>query len=93
MFAGAGVYLDGVMFALATGDGDIYLKGDEETEARFRSAGSKPFTYGRDRRKITMSYWSLPSDAIDDSDALKEWAGLAYQAALRRPAKPSKRRR
>jgi DNA transformation protein len=93
MFAGAGVYLDGVMFALATSDGDIYLKSDEETEARFRAGGSKPFVYSRDRRKVTMSYWSLPSEAIDDSDALKEWAALAYQAALRRPANSRKRRR
>ena len=41
MFAGAGIYLDGVMFALATGDGGIYLKSDEDTEARFRSAGTR----------------------------------------------------
>jgi DNA transformation protein len=91
MFAGAGVYLDGVMFALATSDGGIYLKTDKETEARFRAGGSRPFVYGRDRRKVTMSYWSLPSEAIDDSDALKEWAALAYQAALRKP--PAKRKK
>jgi DNA transformation protein and related proteins len=91
MFAGAGVYLDGVFFALATSDGGIYLKCDAEIEDRFRAAGSSPFTYGRDERKITMSYWSLPNEALDDSDALKEWAELAYQAALRKPEKPAKR--
>ena len=91
MFSGAGAYRDGVFFALATSDGGIFLKCDAEIEERFRAAGSSPFIYGRDKRKITMSYWSLPNEALDDSDALKEWAELSYQAALRKPEKPAKR--
>ena len=91
MFSGAGVYRDGVFFALATSDGGLYLKCDEEIEPRFREAGSTPFIYGRDTRKITMSYWSLPEEALDDPDALKVWAELSYQAALRAP--PKKKRR
>ena len=42
MFGGAGVYRDGVFFALATSDGGIYLKCDAEIEPRFRAAGSQP---------------------------------------------------
>jgi DNA transformation protein and related proteins len=90
MFSGAGVYREGVFFALATSDGRLYLKSDAEIEPRFRAAGSHPFIYGRDKRKITMSYWSLPSEALDDSDALKEWAELSFQAALRKPEKPKR---
>ena len=93
MFSGAGVYRDGVFFALATSDGGIYLKCDSEIEQRFRDGGSRPFTYGRDTRKVTMSYWSLPEAALDDPDALKEWAELAYQAALRSPSKTRKPRK
>jgi DNA transformation protein len=92
MFSGAGVYRDGVFFALATSDGGIFLKCDPEIEQRFRDGGSRPFTYGRDTRKVTMSYWSLPEAALDDPDALKEWAELAYQAALRSPQKTRKPR-
>ena len=90
MFSGAGVYRDGVFFALATSDGGLYLKCDAEIEQRFRDAGSNPFTYGRDTSKVTMSYWSLPEEALDDPDALKVWAELAYQAALRKPEKPKR---
>jgi DNA transformation protein len=90
MFAGAGIYRDGVFFALATSDGGLYLKCDAETEPRFRDAGSHPFVYGRDKRKVTMSYWSLPEEALDDPEALKEWAERAYQAALRRPEIPKR---
>ena len=90
MFSGAGVYRDGVFFALATSDGGLYLKCDAEIEQRFRDAGSSPFTYGREARKVTMSYWSLPEAALDDPDALKLWAELSYQAALRKPEKPKR---
>ena len=93
MFAGAGVYRDGVFFALATSDGGIYLKCDAEIERRFRAAGSQPVHLRPGQRKITMSYWSLPNEALDDPDALKEWAELAYQAALRKPAKPKRSRK
>ena len=40
-----------------------------------------------------MSYWSLPEAALDDPDALKEWAELAYQAALRSPPKSQRPRK
>jgi DNA transformation protein len=90
MFSGAGVYRDGVFFALATSDGGLYLKCDAKIEQRFRAAGSSPFIYGRDTRKVTMSYWSLPEEALDDPDALKVWAELSYQAALRKPEKPKR---
>mgnify|MGYP001344702762 CR=1 FL=1 len=46
----------------------------------------------RNTAKVTMSYWSLPEEALDDPDALKVWAELAYQAALRRPEKPKRSR-
>ena len=29
-----------------------------------------------------MSYWSMPDAALDDSDVLKVWAELAFEAAL-----------
>ena len=29
-----------------------------------------------------MSYWSMPNEALDDSDAAEIWAELAFEAAL-----------
>ena len=45
MFGGAGLFADGIMFALVS-DGDIFLKADEETIPTLKSDGSRPFTYG-----------------------------------------------
>jgi DNA transformation protein len=90
MFGGSGLYRDGVMFGLVSG-GEIFLKSDEGTVPRFRAAGSRPFVYAKGGKETTMSHWSLPTEALDDSDELKRWAELAFQAALRAP-KARKRR-
>jgi DNA transformation protein and related proteins len=83
MFSGHGVYADGVCFALHLRH-DIYLKTDAETQARFEAAGSEPFVYDGVRGKVTVtSYWRLPPGAYDDPDELKDWCGLALQAARR----------
>jgi DNA transformation protein len=82
MFGGLGIYRDGVMFALVAG-GELYLKADAATAERFREAGSEPFVYEQRGRPVTISYWRLPDAALDDSEQLRNWARLAYDAALR----------
>ena len=89
MFGGAGVYCDGLMFALVSG-GDVYLKCDEGTAGRFRDAGCRPFLYEREGRQIEMSYWSLPEQALDEAGLLKLYADLALEAA-RRAKRPRRR--
>jgi DNA transformation protein and related proteins len=81
MFGGAGIYRDGIMFALVS-DGEVYLKSGIATSARFEAAGCRPFVYSRRGTSVDMSYWSMPDAALDDSDELKIWAGLAFEAAL-----------
>lgn len=85
MFGGAGIYSQGVMFALEA-DGEVYLKVDEETRNAFSKAGSRPFTYAGKGKPVTMSYWLLPEAAHEDTKELARWAGLALQAAVRSTA-------
>ena len=82
MFGGAGVYRDGLMFALVA-EGEIYLKSDELTHAQFRDAGCRPFVYEKAGKPVQMSYWSVPDEALDDGDMLRTWVELACQAARR----------
>ncbi len=91
MFSGAGLYRDGRMFGLVASN-EIYLKVDDETVERFKEAGSRPFTYEQKGKSATMSYWRVPDDALDDPDRMKDWAELAYEAALRAPQKKAKKR-
>lgn len=99
MFGGAGVYRDGLMFALVAYD-TLYFKVDDQTRPAFERAGMGPFTYEGKAEPVTMSYFQAPSEAMEDADLLAGWARDAYAAALRAkvakvkstPAKPGKPR-
>ncbi|PPC88942.1 MAG: competence protein TfoX [Methylocystis sp.] len=82
MFGGHGVYADGLFFAIEAG-GEIYLKADRHSAARFQEAGSRPFVYQGKDRPITISYWSLPDQALEDAEELVRWAKFAVEAARR----------
>ena len=90
MFGGLGIYAGDVMFALEAG-GELYLKADDGTRGAFEAAGSRPFAYEKDGRRVAMSYWRLPDGALDDPAEAARWARLALDAA-RRAAKPGRRR-
>lgn len=92
MFGGAGIYRDGVMFALVA-DGAIYLKADAESCAAFRSAGCGPFVYDGARGPVTMSYWEMPQALYDDPDALATWARTALAVAMRATQDKARKRK
>lgn len=82
MFGGRGIYLDGTMIAIES-DGRIWFKVDAATEPAFRAAGSVPFTYAKNGKPYAMSYFLLPEEALDDPDAMFQWANLARESAGR----------
>ena len=82
MFGGAGIYHQGVMFAIIANE-SLYLKVDDGNRARLEAAGMAPFTYTAKGKTATMSYWELPEALYDDPDAAAEWAREAFAAALR----------
>jgi len=86
MFGGAGIYCDGLFFAII-GDDDIWLKVDNETRATFEDAGLAPFTIEMNGKTGTMSYHAAPEDIYDDQDELSYWVGLALDAARRAAVK------
>lgn len=77
MFGGAGLYADGLMFALWAGD-TFYLKADAALAEDLKGRGSVPFSYEAKGVVRTMGgYWSVPEAALDDADDL---AALARRA-------------
>jgi len=94
MFGGAGVYADGVMFAILAND-TFYLKADETSARAFASEGMQPFSYrpeGRDA--IAMSYWEVPPRLLEEPQQLASWAREAHRIACAARSKaPRKRRR
>ncbi|MBI1250004.1 MAG: hypothetical protein GC189_00845 [Alphaproteobacteria bacterium] len=97
MFGGAGVYADGVMFALLANE-TIYLKADASLRGELQAAGGDPFIWTpqsgpRAGEQVDMGYLSLPEDALDDPDLAAVWAGKAIAVAkAKAAAKPKKRK-
>lgn len=81
MFGGAGLYLDGSIFGLIAGD-ILYFKVDDDNRADYETAGTGPFVPFEDGR-MTMPYWEVPADVMEDSAELCAWARKAWQAGRR----------
>ena len=84
MFGGHGIYRDGTIIGIVI-DEAIYLKVDDATRAAFEAEGCAPFMYEARGKRIPMSYWSVPEDALDSPQEFRPWAQRAWQAALRKP--------
>ncbi len=94
MFGGHGLYVDDLFIALIAYD-RLFLKADDATRAAFEAAGCEPFVYdGAGSRQVSVSYWSVPAEAMESPAQMQPWARLAIAAALRaRAAKPASARR
>jgi DNA transformation protein and related proteins len=85
MFGGHGLYID-ELIAFER----LYLKVDAPTKAAFEAAGCEPFVYDGKDKPMTMSYWTVPAEAMESPHLMEPWARQAIAAALRaRAAKPS----
>lgn len=91
MFGGAGIYADGLMFALIADD-VIYLKADAQNAPDFEREQLPPFTYAaKNNKRAVMSYRRMPDRLYDDPDEMARWAREALAAARRAQKKPSGR--
>lgn len=85
MFGGAGIYADGVMFALLSSDGVLYLKVDPSTEGDFEREGLPSFApVMKGGRRTVMPYRKMPERLHDDPEELSQWAARALVAAQRK---------
>ena len=91
MFGGFGFYVDDIFMAIAIGE-ELYLKADDSTRARFEEADCRPFVYEAGSKAVTVSYWTVPAEALESPALMLPWARLAFEAGLRaRAAKAPKR--
>lgn len=97
LFGGAGIYLDGVMFALVADD-TLYFKADDTTRPDFEAEGMAAFSYAtKEGRNTIVSYWRAPERLFDDPDEMRAWAakalGAARRTASKKTAKGARRKR
>ena len=92
MFSGAGVYADGVIFALVLRDA-LWLTADERSAPRFEAEGCRRFDYVRKSgRRGHLPYWRMPDRLYDDPAELADWARQALAVARARKAAKVKRK-
>lgn len=89
MFGGYGLYWEDLMFGLVADD-VVYFKVDEVNLPDFDASGSQPFQL--ESKRATMSYYTVPDAALDDSELMCEWGQRGLEAARRASAKKKKRR-
>lgn len=67
------------MFGLEA-DGEIFFKVNDENRPDYEQAGSHPFQYSsKDRKAVTMSYWTLPDEVMENHEEAVKWARKAIK--------------
>ena len=90
MFGGYGVFVGNTMFGIIVDD-ELYYKVGDSNRSEFEKMGSRPFEYGTRRgKRVSMSYWKLPSEVMDDLQILEEWTEKAMRVAVKGSKTPSK---
>src|SRR3954470_16925286 len=73
MFGAVGLYRDDVFFALIDDD-TLYFKVDDSTRPDYESRGMAAFRPYKNRPEVSMTYFTVPADVLDDAEELVTWA-------------------
>jgi len=73
MMSGWCIYSNKIPFAAIIGNELFFKIKDDKMKEKMKSLGSIQFKYKKkDKKVVTMSYWSVPEEAIDNSDLFCE---------------------
>ncbi len=79
MFGGAGLYRDGLFFALIAND-VVYFKVDDSNRGEYEAKEMGPFRpFGE--KSYAMRYYEVPIEVVEDGDTLRVWAEKALRVA------------
>ena len=91
MFGGIGLYSGERFFGIVAAD-ELFFKVDDSNRAAYEAAGSEPFRPVLDR-PVSMSYWRVPLEVLEDPAELAAWAKAAVRVAANVPPKARRSRR
>ena len=89
MFGGVGLYSGDAFFGIVAAD-ELFFKVDDSNRAAYEAAGSEPFRPVI-ARPVSMSYWRVPIEVLEDTGELATWALAAIRAAGNAAAKPQRK--
>jgi DNA transformation protein len=79
MFGGIGIYSEDLFFALISTE-TVYFKVDDSNRGDFEARGLGPFRPFGDAGE-SMQYYEVPTELLEDVDALRPWAEKAVSVA------------
>ena len=91
MFGAAGLYCAEVFFAIVSDD-TLYLRVDDSNREDFTARGMAPFRPYAHRPEVSMTYYEVPAEVLEEGTALVSWARRSLAGAAR-PGANSKPRR
>ncbi len=80
MFGGHGLYSGANFFGILI-EGQLYFKVDETMRAAYAERGMKPFTYTKAKKVMTMNYYEVPPDILEDAELAVTWANQSIRLA------------
>ena len=86
MFGGHGLYQAEQFFGILMA-GRLYLKTDEATRLDYLARGMGPFSYEKARRTLTINYYEVPPEALENREELVAWVNRAIRIAAPAPKK------
>lgn len=84
MFGAVGLYRGDIFFAIIS-DGTLYFKVDGSNRVDYENRRMPRFRPYRDRPELSMTYYEVPADVIEDPEECVAWALRSVAAAGNRP--------
>jgi DNA transformation protein len=96
MFGGIGLYCEDLFFGLIDDD-VVYFKVDDSNRDDYTSRGCEAFRpLADDPNAISMSYYRVPEEVLEDADDARVWARksvmIAFAAAAAKAARKSRKK-
>jgi DNA transformation protein len=91
MFGGIGLYLDEVFFAIIRAD-TVYFKVDAANRSDYETRGMARFRPYRDKPHLSINYYEVPADVLEDAEECVRWALRAVAASVGKKAAAAKKK-
>ena len=81
MFGAVGLYCDEVFFGIISDD-TLYLRVDDASRADYTARGMAAFRPYADRPELSMTYFEVPADVLEDPEELLTWSRRSLATRL-----------
>ena len=85
MFGAFGLYRNDVFFGIISGD-TLFFKVSDASRADYETRGMAPFRPYRNKPLVSMNYYEVPADVLEDADECVRWAMRAVAAGKAKKA-------